>query len=39
MLGFNEENWQSLRELIQEAMEQPALQTIFRELSLIYGEL
>jgi hypothetical protein len=39
MLGFNEENWQSLRELIQEAMEQPALQTVFREMSLIYGEL
>ena len=39
MLGFNDENWQKLRTLVFTAMAQPELQTIFAELSLIYGEL
>lgn len=39
MLGFNEDNWQQLKSLFLAAMEQPELQTIFRELSMIYGEL
>jgi hypothetical protein len=38
-LGFNQENWQKLKALFFAATEQPQLQTIFSELSLIYGEL
>jgi hypothetical protein len=38
-LSLNEENWQKLKALFFTAMQQPQLQTIFSELSLIYGEL
>ena len=39
MLGFNEESWDDLKNLFFSAMAQPELETIFNELSLIYGEL
>jgi hypothetical protein len=39
ILGFNEENWQKLKTLYFAAMAQPELETVFAELSLIYGEL
>ena len=39
VLGFNEDNWQKLKNLYFTAMAQPELETIFAELSLIYGEL
>lgn len=38
-LGCNDQNWQKLKNLFFTAMEAPELQTIFSELSLIYGEL
>jgi hypothetical protein len=38
-LGFNEENWQKLKTLFFTGMAQAELETIFAELSLIYGEL
>jgi hypothetical protein len=39
MLGFHEENWGRLKNLLATAMAEPNLQAIFAELSLIYGEL
>jgi hypothetical protein len=38
-LGFDEENWNKLKDLLARAMAEPKLQAIFSELSLIYGEL
>jgi len=38
-LGFSEENWDKLKDLLAAAMAEPKLQVIFSELSLIYGEL
>ncbi len=38
-LGFNEDNWEKLKTLCFKAMEQPEMQAIFSELSMIYGEL
>jgi hypothetical protein len=38
-IGFSAEEWHSLKSLISKAMKLPALQKLFTELSLVYGEL
>jgi hypothetical protein len=38
-LGFSSDEWQSLKGLFTKALEMPALQKMFAELSLVYGEI
>jgi hypothetical protein len=38
-IGFSAEEWHSLKSLISKAMKLPALQKLFTQLSLVYGEL
>ena len=39
ILGFTQKQWEELKSLFAEAMDEPTLKGIFDELSLIYGEL
>jgi hypothetical protein len=38
-IGFSADEWHSLKSLVSKAMKLPALQKLFTELSLVYGEL